>query len=773
MKSTSLTYKILENDAIGLQTLSRFESPEDSTSRIEVRSTSSSSSNSFDSTLVSIFDTEVILCFFFVSDSGTVMKVSLNAFVAEVRRHFGKYTPLQQSRILHRFSIALSVFSLVIIGTGVFLDQFHAADPLETKIENTEFTYYAPGMYLGHKRLKLLFPECVTPETGDRIESVLFDTGGVSFEKLSRGPTGKDEVFDAFVTPEKDTLTGQYFGNFKTYTKLGLAGSIFSYVAFGLQLASLIISVFSGSPPSSFMTSKPLFGQSEWQRIWGMTHHLLSFLAVVCLFVDLLLVSLYMDLVVGRVVELGFELCNLSPGLDELPLMQFYGRFLDAHTNLDGMTGTLFKVAMALTMIQLVFVFFLGTDHVRSESLTSGYSLPASKVRQLPWFSGSWRFPFALLFLAVSLMAFILSSLYARDHGYRLNRYTWRSVTSTKTGTGSTLSGAFSDFFMDLLASFYISETLPRSVTWVTLLFVFALAIGSTDPTRFVSKVTQLIGILFTIQSFSSISTLVPIPSGPLASPGCYSPPPPGTWSLRRIFQRVYCNHLMFCMDAAIMTMSMCVIMSYIRYGPIGMRLPGYIIVLVFTCAFILLPIAARTSYSIDVFIGVLISGLLVFSQSPAFKMLFRFENVTEDLDLGVTKLNFQPGEILNDKVVPIMLECLRRVELYRMAACNLPGLAMDMSELEEIKVLYKELGHAVDTAESAKPLVPMSASGALRPLSLSHDIQAETPPDTDINDIIALMSRHAPTQDTPVPIGILPSPPGQSDTQTSEKSPE
>jgi hypothetical protein len=156
-----------------------------------------------------------------------------------------------------------------------------------------------------------------------------------------------------------------------------------------------------------------------------------------------------------------------------------------------------------------------------------------------------------------------------------------------------------------------------------------------------------------------------------------------------------------------------------------------------------------------DVFVGILIAGLLVFTQSPAFKMLFRFEKPPPDIDHSVTKLNFQPGEILNDKVIPIMMECLRRIQLYRIAAINLPGLAIDPAELYEIKVLYKQLGNAVDSAKAAKPLEPMSPHGQLRKLRSFNEGGSETPPGTEINDIIAILAHPEPPQEAPVPIGI------------------
>jgi hypothetical protein len=152
--------------------------------------------------------------------------------------------------------------------------------------------------------------------------------------------------------------------------------------------------------------------------------------------------------------------------------------------------------------------------------------------------------------------------------------------------------------------------------------------------------------------------------------------------------------------------------------------------------------------------------------------MLFRFELSSDELEVGVTKLIVKPAEILNDKVIPIMLECIRRLELYRMAASNLPGLAMDPNELDEIKVLYKELGKAVITAKAAKPLEPMSSSGAIRPNNqVDPSVQANTPSDAEISDMIAMMVHQEGQQQTPVPIGIIPA--RETGSSSASKQPE
>ena len=241
------------------------------------------------------------------------MVLSFNGFVAEVRRHFRKYSPFQQSRILFKFSLAISVLALVLIGTGIFVDQLHNEDAEDTVLPNG-LTFHAAGALVGHKSIGLEFPNCETPETPKRENSILFDPHGVKFKELMNGVTGTDEVYDFFVEPGDDSIAAQFFGSFYSYWVLGTVGQIFAFCAAGLLVLSLGISAVTRTPPNSFLSSEPTFGQTKSQMTWGAIHHSLTILAVICLMTDLAVVSTYVDLVLGRVIELSFELCNFNPG---------------------------------------------------------------------------------------------------------------------------------------------------------------------------------------------------------------------------------------------------------------------------------------------------------------------------------------------------------------------------------------------------------------------------------------------------------------------------
>jgi hypothetical protein len=634
-----------------------------------------------------------------------------NGFLKEVNRHFNKYSPYQKSRMFFKFSLALTVFSLVLTATGVFVDQFHEDDPQTFTLRNGA-TFFSAGVTVGHLRLRMDFPECTTPETAARQQSRLFNPEGVLFSDLVKGPTGTDEVYDAFLSPGEESMSETYFGTFETYYMMGRIAICLSYAALGLLVLSAIISIFTQTPPNSFMSSEPTLGQSHSDYMWGSIHHGLTVVAAVFMMIDLAIVSTYLDLVLGRVIEMGFELCNFNPGGGELDIMRIYGDFLEDYSRVNGATGMAYKVSIGLILFQSAFVFLVGINRVRERAMNDdsrSLTLPASKLRQLPWYCTIWKIQFAVVFLFIAIVADVGTSVYTRTHGYALNLYAFRTVGSARTGSGSTATGALSDMIMDLTSTYYISDSIPGVVAVGWIPFVIALGLGSTDPTRFFSKTTQLFGLLIAFRAVLSMCTIVPVPSTVITTPFCYDPPESVHFELRTIFDRsLGCNHSMFSGYAAFTTISIGIIIMYVRYGPMKRRIPGYILLGACGIVSALLPVVARMNYSFECYVALVIASLLLFTQSAAFKLLFRY-NIN-----GNGKSKLSAGELVNDKIAPLMEECMNRIRQYNMGVKLSPALHLPSSEFEEIVLLYEAVGRAVKIAKEAQPIKEIGSAGKL-----------------------------------------------------------
>jgi hypothetical protein len=675
---------------------------------------------------------------------------------------------------MFKFNLALSFFSLSLIMTGIFVDQFHSEDPARIELKDGG-TYFGAGIIIGHNDMTLTYPECDVPEREVRQNSILFDSKGTSYKMMSEGPTGTDEVFDAFLDPGDHSVSKSFFGNFLSFYRMSIAARVFSWVALGAQSLSLIIMIWTQTTPATFLTGTPMFDQDAKQRVWGIFHHCLSLLVAICLLADICVVSLYLDLLVGRVIELSFELCNFNPGLNELDTLKLFGTFLQSYSDVNGATGALFKVAMCLIMIQFTLVFYLGIRQVRSLNSRNDSSIPINTLKQLPWYCSIWRLQFSIFFCVVGTLVNQAAALYSREAGYSLNLYFFRSIASTESGTGSTTTGSLSDFIMDQTSKFYISEAIPNNATFLGVPIVLALAFASVDPSRFLSKVMQLCGIVMFLKSFCSISTLVPVPATVISRPYCYDPPPASLWSWRSFLSRAaQCNHLMFSLPAAGSTIGIMIIMMYVRYGQAVKKAVAYTFLLLVLAGSLVTPIAARVNYSSNVFIALFIVTLLVTSQSQAFKVLFQCETGPPDFTTALSKLNFSAGEVLNDKVIPNLQECVKRLQMYRLATADAVGLRLSTEELQEMRSLYEAVGNAIKVARVAKPAEKRSSVGLMRKSTVGVPL-SNTPPikEKEIDDMITAMlevrNHEAVAQvvvregesrfihETPIPISISP----------------
>jgi hypothetical protein len=601
----------------------------------------------------------------------------------------------------------------VLVGTGIFVDQLHNEDAEDTVLSNG-LTFHAAGSLVGHKSIGLEFPNCETPETPKRENSILFDPRGVKFKEFLNGVTGTDEVFDFFVDPGDDSISAHFFGSFQSYWVLGTIAQIFAFSAVGLLALSIGISAVSRTPPNSVLSSDATFAQTKSQMKWGAIHHGLTLAATICLMTDLAISSSYVDLLLGRVIELSFELCNFNPGgTTELDVLKVYGSFLQDYSQINGATGTLFKVAIGLLLAQSGVVFFLGTDQVRSSSGQTSFALSQSRLRSLPWFAYIWRMRYAILLLLLAIGAEIASSVYTRIHGYVLNVRMYTEVVSARTGSGLSTTGALPDWILDIASTYYISDSVPVMVTLGWLMVVFLLSIGSMDPWRFLSKFLQLLGITLMLRAITALCTIYPVPSTVLTNPDCYNDPMSGGNDGFQFTSReaLTCNHTMFSLYAAVTSLSIWILILYVRFGPLKKwRLLAYTILILDNIICVLLPVFSRVNYSVEVFIGSMVGAILVMSQSSAFKLLFRFEQ-NFDTKIIIAQSN---GEslLLNDRVLPAILETKQRVEMYAINAKFTPGLKIEPEELSDISNLYKSLGDTIEKAKAAQPLAPMSAAG-------------------------------------------------------------
>ena len=102
---------------------------------------------------------------------------------------------------------------------------------------------------------------------------------------------------------------------------------------------------------------------------------------------------------------------------------------------------------------------------------------------------------------------------------------------------------------------------------------------------------------------------------------------------------------------------------------------------------------------------------------------------------------------MLNDRVLPALMETKQRVEMYAVSAKFISGLKIESEEFGDISNLYKSLGDTIEKAKSAKPVAPMSATGMLITKIPISDIEVPEGPKNleegdDANEIVNMIAQ-------------------------------
>ena len=117
------------------------------------------------------------------------------------------------------------------------------------------------------------------------------------------------------------------------------------------------------------------------------------------------------------------------------------------------------------------------------------------------------------------------------------------------------------------------------------------------------------------------------------------------------------------------------------------------------------LVIVSRYQYTADVHIGICICTMYMLTQSAAYRVLF-------DEDRA---LHPRPGDILKEKILPTLADCLQRLQVYQLASENAKGLKVAAEEIVEIGVLYRIVGEAIVKAKSAHPSIEKPVHQAVK----------------------------------------------------------
>ena len=630
------------------------------------------------------------------ADDGTVGRVGF----------FEKYNPEQKASILWKVSMAMTVLSLVLSVTGLGINRYNSQEEVQLELNGVKVN--VPSFRVSATAISLGTDGCDGKWKVDPSLSRLHSLVGMTFTELSRGPHN-DPAADFFLDDSKRLIVNTHMGQFSSFDKYGTASRVFGIMGVALQFVALLWTAILKAPPSAFFFNRSFFGLSHKQHLQGATYHLILAMSAVFLFIACTLMSVIMQPISARVANFALDWCTDSP-LDAMPrgqkgleYMKFLGKYIKDYAKASGATFMTYSISIVLVFGQLWLVFYLAILQVRTQSRVN-YHLPDSQMKLLPWYSKILPVKVSFLFLVVAAIINSAAAYSARVRGYDLNIYFYENSFQADTHSRS---WSLSDVFLDRVHQYVVDRRTVKMLLFFWIPMIALVGFGTVDYAKYISKVIEALAVLLLGSALVGISTVPPTPAFVLQKPQCFdSPHRPPTFGKFFSFSES-CNDQMYSVYSVLIVIPVMCLWFYIRYGSVRRKRLAYLTLALCCIGSLLILVTSRQQYSIDVYIGTVVTAMYFVSQSAAFKLLFRFGTVQPGM-------LHKPPVVLSDKVVPALDEVIRKFELYFMTTTP-DGAPVDSDELTQIKSEFNQLIevllHAKNQAlEDMTVAVPMSS---------------------------------------------------------------
>jgi hypothetical protein len=609
------------------------------------------------------------------------------------RRLLSKYTDPEKASILWKVSLALTVFSVTLACTGLAVDQYD--DDSESIVSFQGKNVTIPSVIVSTSSITLGIDGC-SDEKGWKVnpmDSPLHSRGGMSFKDLSEGGKG-DPAAEYFLDDSRRLISLHHSGSWEGISSKALVARVFGILGVVFQGIALLWIIGLRSTPSPFLFSRPLFGQTDSEHRKGMVPSFLLFLSGAMLMISLTIMSSVMPPIMSRVANFALDWCVDSPfdsearGQDKLEYMIFLGNYIQNHADAQGVTFMTYAVSISLVYLNTIFLFYLSIRDVRNNSKTN-YCLPDSQVRGLPFYCRIWPIRPVLALLFIAVIAECTSAYSARVRGFPLNIYFYNVKY---LGHPNEESWSLSDIVLDTVHEYVIDQSVVRLLLAGWIPTVLLWGVGTGDFLKFFSKVVECFAVLMLASAIVGVSTVPPTPSFVLQKPQCYTPPqsPP---SFTQFFSASEsCNNQLLSLYSVLMLVPAMVQWHYIRYGAIRKKALAYIFLATVSAGSMMMVVVTRQQYSVDVYIGSLVTILYCLTQGPAFKLLFRFGAVHPG------SFN-RPQIVLSDKISSTIDDCIHRFELFFMAT----GGSWSKLERDDMLQTQSEFNNLLEAIDFAK----------------------------------------------------------------------
>ena len=383
---------------------------------------------------------------------------------------------------------------------------------------------------------------------------------------------------------------------------------------------------------------------------------------------------------------------TVSAKQEQLKLMQFIGRYL---TNAENVSFGFSFYAIIISIflnLSVYFALFYNdnlTARIKTTTATSSATADdssngsaAAQWKQLPWQCRVRPLWVSIPILICGLAVTAAGGNYARRKGVKMNRHPFE------------IDGFNPLFVDDVIIShttnyFFSTAGIVDGAVMMFMPILAMVAISSLDRLKFLSKILELVGIIFFLRGISVMATVMPTLFNVLQHPQCWDQP--GDSISDVLAEKEFCNDLMFSGHTVFCFLPALIFVFSIVHGPYSYKPLLISTVLISATALTSLIIVGRLHYTADVVVAIILTALLVIMNAPVWKLQFSFRKA----QLGV-------GSVSAIEKVPGYLElCIERLNLYTVTLHDtaLPSAeeASYKESWDKVNSTYLQLGDLIN----------------------------------------------------------------------------
>ena len=572
--------------------------------------------------------------------------------------------------------------------TGLVVDSVHKVSKYETRVrsKNDDRTMKLSGMTLSSKRIVLDYNRC----DGDsqRVEtSKLYSASGVSLNSLEEAGSRDLSIveFAHINIHEEGTEIIGDIGLVATRASYARFLSIAAAGLFGLSAALLL---YFRRDPVCMISRRPADCSASDHRSM-LLQNALVLVGAGALWLSMAVYSSLVPTLLAHMFREGRDRCGIAfdSVYDSQYEMRTMGYYVRDHSQANGVSIICFAAAFSLSLAYMLFMFLKDNGQP-----LSAQELAPSQLRGLPWYSRvwSWKVTVGVFFVAVAL-TFQIANL-TRERGFELNQFYWKYGSKVTQKTGLSRTGTLLDVVQKAISLVSLSDSVVAGSAYLWFALVPAIALACSRPLMLLAKTIQDVSILLCVRALIAWVTIAPTSLSMMEKPECFEPPSPdlSDWAWLYIMDPSQsCNDTMFSLYVVFILMPAMLLMFYIHYAEVAdhaVAVTLYVLIAASALAASVIVVVSRHQYTADVVIGACVVASYLLTQAGPYKVLF-------DGNRSDTE---RPRQILSEKILPALEECVHRVQTYGTASTTLRGLKASTDEIEEISLLYRTVGEAM-----------------------------------------------------------------------------